>query len=249
VSAPVATAVVRLTDVAPDGTSAQVSAGILNLTHRRSHERPEPMVPGAVEEIRVALRPAGYRFAPGHRIRVSVASSAWPVIWPSPYPAEFALHHGPATPSRLVLPVVPPAGSPGDVAVPDFKTTPQDVPDVGLGERSDEPVWRIANDVVAGSVTVTVHDGGEEVLHDGRRLYAAETMTMTAFDGDPARASLDADVVYRWHEHAFSTVIRATSSQTSDAESFHVSVDLAVDVDGQPFFRRAWRETIGRRLV
>ena len=33
-------AVVRLTDVAPDGTSAQVSAGILNLTHRRSHERP-----------------------------------------------------------------------------------------------------------------------------------------------------------------------------------------------------------------
>ena len=32
--APVATVVVRLTDVAPDGTSAQVSAGILNLTHR-----------------------------------------------------------------------------------------------------------------------------------------------------------------------------------------------------------------------
>ena len=89
----------------------------------------------------------------------------------------------------------------------------------GWANASDEPVWRIANDVIAGSVTVTVHDGGEEVLHDGRRLYAAETMTMTAFDGDPARASLDADVVYRWHEHAFSTEIRARSSQTSDAEA------------------------------
>ena len=53
VSALVATAVVRLSDVAPDGTSAQVTAGILNLTHRRSHERPEPLVPGRVEEIRV----------------------------------------------------------------------------------------------------------------------------------------------------------------------------------------------------
>ena len=48
-SAPVATAVVRLTDVAPDGTSAQVSAGILNLTHRRSDEHPEPLEPGRVE--------------------------------------------------------------------------------------------------------------------------------------------------------------------------------------------------------
>ena len=47
-------------------------------------------------------------------------------------------------------------------------------------------------------MTVTVHDGGEDILDDGRRLYAAETLTMTASDADPARASLDADVVYRW---------------------------------------------------
>ena len=85
VSAPVATAVVRLADVAPDGTSAQVSAGILNLTHRRlARAARSRSSPGRVEEIRVPLRPAGYRFLAGHRIRVSVASSAWPVIWPSP---------------------------------------------------------------------------------------------------------------------------------------------------------------------
>ncbi len=46
VSAPVATAVVHLTDVTPDGTSAQVSAGVLNLTHRHSHADPEPLEPG-----------------------------------------------------------------------------------------------------------------------------------------------------------------------------------------------------------
>ena len=42
---PVATAVVRLQDVAPDGTPFQVSAGILNLTHRDSHERPAALEP------------------------------------------------------------------------------------------------------------------------------------------------------------------------------------------------------------
>jgi uncharacterized protein len=249
VSAPVATAVVRLTDVAPDGTSAQVSAGILNLTHRRSHTEPEALAPGRVEEIRVPLRPAGYRFLPGHRIRVSVASSAWPVIWPSPFAAEFALHRGPATPSRLLLPVIPAAGGAGDTVVPAFKTTPPDEPSVGGEGMADEPAWQITTDVLAGSVTVSVHDGGEEILDDGRRLYASETLTMTAFDDDPARAILDADVVYRWREHTFETEIRARSTQTSDAGAFQLSVDLEVDIDGERFFERSWRESIERRLV
>jgi putative CocE/NonD family hydrolase len=248
-SAPVATVVVRLTDVAPDGASAQVSAGILNLTHRHSHVDPEELVPGAVEEVIVDLRPAGYRWIRGHRIRVSIASSAWPVIWPSPSEAEFELHHGPTMPSRLVLPVVPPAGDPGDVAVPAFKTTPPALAETGGEGAADDPIWRITNDVIAGTTTVTVHDGGEDVLDDGRRLYSAETLTMTASDADPAHASLDADVVYRWSEHDFETEIRARSIQTSDAATFQLTVDLEVDVDGEPFFRRSWRESIERRLV
>ena len=47
--------------------------GILNLTHRRSHSDPEPLDPDALEEVIVDLRPAGYRWLPGHRIRVSIA--------------------------------------------------------------------------------------------------------------------------------------------------------------------------------
>jgi predicted acyl esterase len=44
-SVPVAFASVKLCDVFPDGTSALVTRGILNLTHRGSHETPEPLVP------------------------------------------------------------------------------------------------------------------------------------------------------------------------------------------------------------
>ena len=72
---------------------------------------------------------------------------------------------------------------------------------------------------------------------------------MTASDGDPARATLKADVIYRWREHDFETEIRARSLQTSDAAAFDLAVELEVDVDGEPFFRRTWRESIERRLV
>jgi uncharacterized protein len=249
VSAPVATAVVRLSDIAPDGSSSQVSAGILNLTHRRSDEHPEPLEPGRIEEIRVPLRHVGYRFEPGHRIRISVASSYWPVIWPSPYPATFELHRGGTARSSLMLPVVPPAGGPSDLPVPVFKTTRPDVRPVGGEGESDAPAWRIEEDVIAGTVTVTIHDGGEDVLEDGRRLYAAETLRLTTSDKELASARLEADVVYRWHEIAHDIEIRARSLQTSDAEAFDLSVDLEVDLDGERLFQRSWQERIPRQLV
>jgi hypothetical protein len=145
--------------------------------------------------------------------------------------------------------VVPPAGGPGDVAVPAFKTTPPELLEVGGEGLVDPPVWRIAEDVIHDTVTVTIHDGGEDILDDGRRLYAAETLELTASNATPAVASMDADVVYRWQELAFSTEIRARSHQASDHQTFDLAVELDVDVDGEPFFRRTWRETIPRDLV
>jgi putative CocE/NonD family hydrolase len=263
VDAPVATLSVRLSDVAPDGSVALVSAGVLNLTHRRSHTDPEPMAPGVVEEIRVPLRTAGYRWLPGHRMRVALASSLWPVLWPSPYPATFVVHRGAATPSRLELPVVPPAGGPGDATVPSFRTQPPElrwpVAEAldGAGPAVvDPPVWRIEENVIAGSVTVHVHDGGEAIVPDGGRLYAAETLRMTAWDTDPAHAELDASVVYRWQERETDRngeltriEIRAEAHQSSTATDFDLSVRLEVDVDGTRFFERDSTERIPRNLV
>lgn len=221
------------------------------------------MQPGVVEEVRVPLRTAGYRWLPGHRIRVALASSLWPVLWPSPFPATFRVHHGLAMPSRLELPVVPPAGGPGDAEVPSFRTEPPDLHwptaeplDAAGPAVTDPPVWRIEEDVIANSVTVHVHDGGETIVPDGRRLYAAETLRMTAWDEDPARAELDAHVVYRWQEHEpgrsgelTRIEIHADSQQTSTATDFDLTVRLEVDVDGARFFERVWSERIPRHLV
>jgi uncharacterized protein len=195
------------------------------------------------------MRTAGYRFLAGHRLRVSVASSYWPVLSPSPYPATFELHRGPARPSRLRLPVVPPAGGSGDEPVPAFKATPADVPPIGGPGEDDPPAWGIVDDVLAGTTTVTIHDGGGWPLADGRHLYSAETLTMTASDRDPAIASMDADVVYRWREVANRIEIRARSRQTSSATDFDLRVELEVDLDGERFFERSWQETIPRHLV
>ena len=75
---------VRLCDVTPDGQSARVSFGVLNLSHRYSHERPEPLVPGQAERVHIKLNDCAHRFRAGNRIRFAISSHYWPMIWPSP---------------------------------------------------------------------------------------------------------------------------------------------------------------------
>src|SRR5205814_1993224 len=50
---PQALVCVRLSDVQPSGAATRVSYGLLNLTHRDSHEHPEPLAPGKTYKVKV----------------------------------------------------------------------------------------------------------------------------------------------------------------------------------------------------
>jgi putative CocE/NonD family hydrolase len=238
----VASAVVRLEDVAEDGTPIQVTAGILNLAHRTGHDRPEPLPPGEPVEVEIQLRACGYRFAARHRIRVSVASSAWPIVWPSPNLAEFELVlDGRA---RLVLPIAPDV----DVAPPAFRLEPADLDMVGGAGFEDEPIWRVVEDVLAGTVTVESFEGGESVTEDGTRLYGSEHHWMTASDADPAVAHMTSEVRYRLHQDGHDVTAEADAEMSSTATAFRLRGELRVTLDGDPFASRTWDEEIPRRL-
>ncbi len=245
---PVVTCVVRLSEVAPSGVSSLVATGVLNLTHRLSDTDPSPMPTRGLttEEVRIPLRTTGYRFSPGNRVRLTVLTGYWPVLWPSPLPGELRVHHGPAAPSRLVLPVLP--ASAATPPVPAFRTEPMVMREVGTYEE-DAPEWRIEEDVIRGTVAVTIFDGGGSIQEDGSRLYSSERLVLTASDADPAHARLESDVVYRWSGFGAEAEIRARGTIASDEGAFDVTVALDVVLDGEPFFAREWREAIPRNLV
>ncbi|HYY76288.1 MAG TPA: CocE/NonD family hydrolase, partial [Gaiellaceae bacterium] len=114
---------VRLCDVFPDGTSALVTRGLLNLTHRDSHEVPTALEPGARYDVVVPLDFMAYSFPAGHRLRVAVSPTYWPWAWPSPEPVTLTVY---PSGSRLDLPVRPPR--PEDELIPAFEAPEHSAP-------------------------------------------------------------------------------------------------------------------------
>jgi len=78
--------VVKLIDVYPDDAPApmadyqlMIAEEIFRGRYRKSFERPEPIVPGEVEEYKWSLHGADHTFLKGHRIMVEVQSSWFPL--------------------------------------------------------------------------------------------------------------------------------------------------------------------------
>lgn len=78
--------VVKLIDVYPEdhprlgGYQFMVANEVLRGRFRNSYEHPEPIVAGKATEFKVGLHTQNYRFRKGHRIRVQIQSSWFPLI-------------------------------------------------------------------------------------------------------------------------------------------------------------------------
>ncbi len=91
---PRAQLVLRLCDVAPDGRSNLVTRHVVNMALDAELDGERPFVPGAPETYRVELPSTAYRFAAGHRVRLAVAGSYWPLVWPELPLARFSVETG-----------------------------------------------------------------------------------------------------------------------------------------------------------
>lgn len=108
----------KLLDVHPNGFAQRLCDGVVRLRYREGHERAVLVQPGTVYEVEVVMWDTAQRFLPGHRIRLEVASSAYPKFAPNlgtggdeaqateGIIAHNVLHHDALRASRLVLPIL-----------------------------------------------------------------------------------------------------------------------------------------------
>jgi putative CocE/NonD family hydrolase len=112
----------KLIDVYPDGTAYNLTEGIIRARFRKSvWEPPELLEPGKVYEYTLELQPTSNVFLAGHRIRVHLTSSNFPLWDRNPntgntqgtdtevHVARQTIFHDRTFPSHILLPVIPAA--------------------------------------------------------------------------------------------------------------------------------------------
>ncbi len=243
---PVAMVAVRLSDVAPDDKATRVTYGLLNLTHRESSEHPSHLEPGRHYRVRVKLNHVAQIFPEGHRLRLSVSTSYWPLAWPPPEPVRLALH---LADCALELPVRVPREE--DARLPAFGE-PEGAPPIGV--TTLEPShhnWRVIRDLASDeSVLEVIKDEGVvrfedidlEVTNRTRERYSS-----VADDFSSVRGEVYAERALRRAGWSVRTVTRTVL--TSTPAEFHIQADLDAWEGDKRVHAQSWDRVIPRDFV
>jgi putative CocE/NonD family hydrolase len=249
VDRPQAFVAVRLNEVAPDGASARVTYGVLNLTHRAGHERPAPLEPGRRYTVRVRLNDVAHAFAAGHRLRLALSTSYWPVVWPSPAPVTLSVFTGE---SALELPVRP--LRPADETLRPFEE-PESAPPAPYTELAPARFERtVVRDPATGEVVLTVageggglgaagpgrlDEIGLEVGHAMRRRYGIRA-------GDPLSARAEVVQTATLGRAEWRVKVEARAWCAATPATFEVGGTLDAFEDGRPVAERRWDASVPR---
>jgi putative CocE/NonD family hydrolase len=212
-----------LCEVGPDGASRVVTKGIARL---------EPGDSGS-HEVRVELNAVGWRFSSGNRIRLSIANADFPNVWPTPEPATTQVSRGGETPSRLILPAVPEAGS---AIPPSFQ--PSSAP-VTATSRTPTRTWEVTDNVLDNTTRVTCR-----FTNNGPRPFE---FTCEVHRDSPADASVKGRFSMSKSVGGRSVSATADTAISSTSTAYHVIIGLTVRVDGSVVLTRQWVDSVPRR--
>ncbi|MGW0336356.1 CocE/NonD family hydrolase [Streptomyces sp. NPDC003011] len=244
---PVAMVAARLSDVSPDGAATRVTYGLLNLTRRDSAEHPEPLEPGRRYRATVQLNGVAQAFPPGHRIRLSLSTSYWPLAWPPPGPALLSVHEGSST---LTLPVRP-TDEPDDVSSNPFDE-PEGTPPLSVTRLTPpEQRWDVKRDLIDyHSELEIVKDQGlvrfDEIgLDVGRRAYERYATVADDFTS----VSGESTWTMRFRRDDWDVRVVTHTRLSCDERDFFVDATLDGYEGERRIFSRTWNETVPRDLL
>ena len=248
VDQPVAHVAVRLNSIWPNGEVSRLTYGVANLTHLHSdssHEHPQALEPGKTYTVKIQLDDVAYRVPKGHRLRVSISTSYWPLIWPAPTPVVLTVHTGASwvdIPTRLKVRgekaptfAAPEAATPVKLITVDKPWNKREVTiDQASGER------RLAIEDDFGRSTIAEH--GLTTWGRGREYYRI-------LPNDPLSARQECHWSMETSRGNWVVRTETYSSMTASKTHWHITGRLEAYEGDTQILVRTWDKKIKRRLL
>jgi putative CocE/NonD family hydrolase len=235
--------IVRLCDVAPDGSSTLVTRGCLNLQRHAGMDRTVDIAAGSVLDIDVDMVAIGHEFAAGHRIRLAVSNAYWPWIWPHPVATRLALE---PTRSALVLPVRTADAPSEPVRFEPAQQSPA-LP-VVFHDAPSGPERQVSYNPETAEWTLIVdpHYGGSRSYPDGLEFDEQVTESYSIRSDDPTSARCASSWRVRLQRPGWDVAIAVDASMHIDGEDFVTNHELSASLDGVQAHHAVWQRRIPR---
>jgi hypothetical protein len=233
--------------VAPDGQVTQVAGAAFNGTHRNSAREPEDIVPGEVFPLDINLHFTSWVFPKGHRIRVAISNSQWPMLWPTAMSMASTLAIGGENGARVLMPVVPP----GEERKPNFKD-PSPSPALPGYETLDSgnstgyaAITSIEHDPETGEAFGIATNTGATRYPWGVARFEEEIEHRTS-DVNPAHTSVVGRYKLSQELKDRTLEFEQTVEFTSDEENFYLKFHRWVLENGELYAEKSWEEVLPR---
>jgi putative CocE/NonD family hydrolase len=238
--------VVRLCDVAPDGLSSRITYALHNLAHDENHATVTAVTPGKTRRVTIRLNDLSYRLKPGHRLRLALSTSYWPMVWPAAEPVALSLVSGTAT---LTLPMR--ASKPEDAGLADFAPATSAPPLAVKVLRPGQSSRIVERDCASGRITATyANDGGLTYLdHADVAIGSTSTDYYEIDEADPATARLRMEKTARWERPGWNIRIAVVEDMTADKHAFHIFSRIEAFENDVSVFSREWTTAVPRNGV
>ncbi|PSL21229.1 CocE/NonD family hydrolase [Shimia abyssi] len=236
---PSAQVAVRLCDLRPDGTSALISHGVLNLRQRNGREALQDLPVGELVEGEVVLDQCAYRLPVGHRLRVAISTSYWPFMWPEAEMATLEIASG-----DLRLPVR--ALAAGDEWTFELPRSAKPLEEVRV--RAGCESKRVIRDSATREIRLEIEgdDGAVRDLATGLTSATTVRERFSIKEDDP----LSAEAEFRWvrtmARDDWEVRTEAMVRLRAVAGSFLVEAELDVMEGSDKVFERKWSENVPR---
>lgn len=236
-----------LNEILPDGSIARISYGILNLTHRNSHSQPQPLVPGKIYRVSIQLNEIAHKFKAGSSIRLSLSSTCWPIVWPSPRTATLVLT---ASDCNLALPVRPPQES--DLDLIPFRAA-ESAPELRKTVAREPSVEStLTTEISAGKLSLVNYiDEGRIIYddYDGWTVESTHEEVYSIHPDDPNSAECDISWSEKFSRGEWEVSSHTETIVTSTPTHFIIYAELRAWNGGQLYSHQEWNYRIKRDQV
>ncbi len=228
--------VVKLCDVAPDGSSALISTGWLKAAYRNGLENAEAVPLGQIIELRVPMVATSYMVARRHRLRVSVSCSDFPRIFPTRTNPAIRVHYGGRRGSHVRIPVVAPLKNNNHYAEvhrpdPTIERTPLAV--------AMTPRWTIERDLATGRTSVTTGSHQQSNMINGGAFEMNHIARASVMDSNPQGAAVNGDTQITLELPSVGQMIVKTTSWIGQDG---LSLTGRISLNGTVVFEKHWRK-------